>query len=81
MMQWIIRDIDIGHNLQELRKRIGYSQSEVETKLSLSGSTLSRNAYGKIELGHRNIKASDIVALKYIFDATYEEIFEGISPK
>jgi transcriptional regulator with XRE-family HTH domain len=39
---------------------------------------MSRDTYTKIETGKRNIKVSDIVALKIIFNTTYNALFEGI---
>lgn len=40
---------------------------------------MSRSTYAKIELGQGNIKASDLVALKEIYDVDYDEFFKDVS--
>ena len=47
--------------------------------MQLLGSTMSRSTYSKIELGAGNLKVSDLIALKQIYNADYAEFFEGIS--
>lgn len=42
------------------------------------GSSISRTSYVKIENGYRNIKISDLVALKNIFGVDYAEFFKDI---
>ena len=66
VMQYFLQDINIGNNLKTLRKRFGYSQSELVAKLQLMGSNMSRSTYSKIETGTRNIRISDFIALKQI---------------
>jgi len=41
---------------------------------------MSRSTYSKIELGIRNIRISDFLALKVIYDVDYSEFFEGLLP-
>lgn len=77
-MQWFIQDVNIGENLKILRKRFGYSQSELVTKLHLMGSSMSRSTYSKIERGIRNIRISDFLALKQIYDVDFSEFFVGL---
>lgn len=79
-MQWLLQDTSIGDNLHRLRKQHGYSQSELVTKLHLMGSDMSRSTYSKIETGTRNIKISDFLALKIIYDVDFNEFFQGILP-
>lgn len=43
--------------------------------LDLMGSGMSRSTLGNIEAGIRNIKASDLKAIKMALEAEYEEFF------
>jgi len=78
VMQYFLQDINIGNNLKTLRKRFGYSQSELVAKLQLMGSNMSRSTYSKIETGTRNIRISDFIALKQIYDVDFSEFFIGL---
>ena len=75
-MTWIIRDIPLGKNIKSIRKSKHLTQKDVTTKLQLMGSYMSEDTLSKIETGRRNIKASDLKALKIIFDVGYEEFFK-----
>lgn len=76
-MTWIIRDIPLGKNIKSIRKSKHLTQKDVTTKLQLMGSYMSEDTLSNIETGRRNIKASDLKALKIIFDVGYEEFFKG----
>ena len=54
----------------------GMTQEEVVAKLQLMGSRISRSTLANIEVGRRNIKASDLKALRLLFDVEYEEFFK-----
>lgn len=75
-MQWILQDIPIGRNIQNIRMKKNMTQAEVVGQLQLMGSSMSRSTLANIESGRRNIKASDIKALQKLFDVDYEEFFE-----
>ena len=75
-MQWVITDIPLGRNIQNIRMAKQMSQKDVTTKLQLMGSIMSRSTLANIETGRRNIKANDLKALKIIFDVDYEEFFK-----
>ena len=75
-MQWILQDIPIGRNIQNIRMRKNMTQAEVVGQLQLMGSSMSRSTLANIESGRRNIKASDLKALQKLFDVDYEEFFE-----
>jgi len=79
-MQWFLQDISIGENLKRLRKQFGYSQSDLVIKLHLMGSYMSRSTYSKVERGTRNIRISDFLALKQIYDVDFSEFFAGLLP-
>lgn len=74
-MQWILRDIPLGRNIQTARMSKNMTQKEVVAKMQLAGSTMSRSTFANIESGRRNIKASDLKALKLILDVDYSEFF------
>ncbi|HAX51931.1 MAG TPA: XRE family transcriptional regulator [Lachnospiraceae bacterium] len=74
-MQWILRDIPLGRNIQTARMLKNMTQKEVVAKMQLAGSTMLRSTFANIESGRRNIKASDLKALKLILDVDYSEFF------
>ncbi len=78
-MDKIKQDISIGDNLQNLRKRMGLSQEKVAGLLELRGLSVSREMLSQMELGRYNIRVSVLLALKDIYNATFEEIFENLS--
>lgn len=75
-MQWILQDIPIGRNIQNIRMKKNMTQAEVVGQLQLMGSSMSRSTLANIESGRRNIKASDLKALQKLFTVDYEEFFE-----
>ena len=75
-MPWILQDIPIGRNIQNIRMKKNMKQAEVVGQLQLMGSSMSRSTLANIESGRRNIKASDLKALQKLFDVDYEEFFE-----
>lgn len=75
-MQWILRDIPLGRNIQTVRIAKDMTQMEVVEKLQLMGSIMLRSTLANIEIGRRNIKASDLKALKILFDVDYVEFFK-----
>ena len=76
MEQRIVQDVNIGANLKKLRRRASMTQAEVAAKLELRGLYDSREIYAQIESGSHHIRVSVLLALKEIFHASYEEIFE-----
>ena len=74
-MQWILQDIPIVRNIQTIRMTKNMTQREVVEQLQLMGSNLSRSSLANIECGRRNIKASDLKALRVLFQVDFEEFF------
>lgn len=66
----------IGQNIKALRERAGLTQDLVATKLQISGCDMTRSAVAKIEVGQRHIYPDELLLLKDILGATFEEIFE-----
>ena len=75
-MQWILQDVPIGRNIQNIRMKKNMTQAEVVGQLQLMGSSMSRSTLANIESGRRNIKGSDLKALQKLFAVDYEEFFE-----
>ena len=63
-MQWILQDVPIGRNIQNIRMKKNMTQAEVVGQLQLMGSSMSRSTLANIESGRRNIKASDLKAFQ-----------------
>lgn len=76
IMQWILQDVPLGRNIQNIRMQKNLTQQEVVEKLQLMGSSMSRSTLANIESGRRNIKASDLKLLKNILQVEYDCFFE-----
>ena len=74
-MQWILKDIPLWRNIQTIRMERNMTQTQVVRQLQLMGSEMSRSTLANIEVGRRNIKASDLKALKVLFDVDYTAFF------
>lgn len=72
-------DISLGANLRKLRKGAKLTQNDVITQLQLRGFATSRSAYSQMEGGTYNIRISELLALKEIFRAEFNDFFEGLS--
>lgn len=75
-MQWILQDVPIGRNIQNIRMKKNMTQADVVGQLQLMGSSMSRSTLANIESGRRNIKASNLKALQKLFNVDYKEFFE-----
>ncbi len=74
-MNVIIEKI-IGNNIRKLRERAELTQEQVAAKLQTNGCDITRSAVAKIEVGQRHLYPDEIVLLKEILSATYDEIFD-----
>lgn len=79
-MTKILQDVNLGINLKRIRKSKGLTQDEVCAKLALLGRPMVQNNYAQIESGKRNIFLSDLIALKEIFDVSYDDLFKDLKP-
>ena len=70
--------MDIGHNIQALRKKAALTQEQVVAKLQLMGLDISKSTYAKLETNRMNIRVSELVALKEIFRAEFSDFFAGL---
>ena len=79
MMQKLRPDMDIGHNIQRLRKSAGLTQDQTVAKLQLMGLEISKSTYAKLETNRMNIRVSELVALSQIFNAQFNDFFDGLT--
>lgn len=76
-MQKIRPDMDIGQNIQQLRKKSGLTQDQTIAQLQVLGIEISKSTYAKIETNRMNIKVSELIALCKIFH-DIADFFEGL---
>ena len=65
----------IGENIRALREKCKMTQDELAAKLQLAGCDVTRSAIAKIEVGQRHLYPDEIVLLKQILNAEYDDIF------
>ena len=70
--------MDIGANIQKARRKSKLTQEQVIAQLQLMDFNVSRSTYAKIETNRINIRVSELVALKIILDAEFNDFFEGL---
>ncbi len=75
-MQKILHDIPLGRNIQSIRIDRNMTQAELVGQMQLLGSTMSRGTLANIESGRRNIKASDLKAMKTVLHVEYDAFFK-----
>lgn len=78
MEQKIRRDLNMGANLRVLRDQFGLSQEKLCAELQRRGCDIGRTTYAKYESGELNIKVSVIIALKKIYNCSYDDFFAGL---
>ncbi len=78
MEQNLRRDLNMGANLRRMRDEFGLSQEKLCAELQRRGCDIGRTTYEKYESGELNIKISVIVALKKIYNCSYDDFFAGL---
>ena len=68
----------IGKNLRRLRLKKSLTQVQVVAKLNLYGIEMGRVTYNKMEHNNYSIRMSELVALKQIFDCSFEDFFHEV---
>ena len=66
----------IGQNIRLLRGKSGLTQEMLSAKLQTEGCDITRSALAKIEVGQRHLYLDEIILLKKILKASYEDIFK-----
>ena len=78
-MQKLLQDQSLGGNIRRLRKAAGLTQPQLVAKIQVEGGTIGdATTLAKIEAGVRNVRVTDLVALRKIFSCSYEEFFRGL---
>lgn len=80
-MQKIRPDMDIGKNIQRLRNDSKMTQDQVVAKMNVMGLNISKSTYAKLETNRMNIRVSELVSLKIIFNAEFNDFFEDLTLK
>lgn len=78
-MQKIRNDLNIGTIIQRIRKEKKLTQDKVIAKMNLLQVPMTKSTYAKIETNRMNIRVSELVALKIIFDVPYNKFFEELT--
>jgi len=65
----------MGDNLRRLRNNAGLSQEKLCAELQRRGCDIGRTTYAKYEAGELNIRASVIVALREIYNCSFDDFF------
>lgn len=79
-MAKILQDLSIGDNLRALRKKRGLTQNDVCAQMAHMGRPMLQSTYAQIESGSRNIFVSDLIALKRVLHASYDDLFRDLEP-
>lgn len=66
----------VGNNIRELRERANMTQEQLSAKLQVEGCDITRSALAKIEVGQRHLYPDEIILIKNILKASYDEIFD-----
>ncbi len=66
----------LENNLRLFRRR-----KEVAAKLEVMGLSVSREMLSQMELGHYSIRVSVLLALKQIYNATFDDFFKDLETK
>ena len=66
----------VGNNITSLRERANMTQEQLSAKLQVEGCDITRSALAKIEVGQRHMYPDEIILIKNILKASYDEIFD-----
>ena len=65
----------VGQNIRALREKAKITQEELAVQLQIRGCDITRGAVAKIEVGQRHLYPDEIILIKEILNADYDEIF------
>lgn len=78
MIQKLRQDLPLGSVIRELRIAAHMKQPEVVEQLQLRGCPTTRSSYSQIEINQYNVRVSELIALKDIFQVPYETFFKNL---
>ena len=79
IMQKLRPDMNIGGNIQKIRYSRKLTQDQVIAKMNLMGIQISKSTYAKLETNRMNIKVSELVSMKEIFECEFNDFFEELN--
>lgn len=79
IMQKLRPDMNIGGNIQKIRYSRKLTQDQVIAKMNLMGIQISKSTYAKLETNRMNIKVSELVVMKEIFECEFNDFFEELN--
>ena len=79
-MAKLIQNLSIGRNLRKLRDARVLTQEDVCARMSQLVRPMLQSAYSQIETGQRNLFVSDLIALRTVLNAQYDDFFRGLVP-
>ena len=65
--------------MRRLRNEAGFSQENLAARLQILGLPISREIISQMELGRYSIRVSVLLALKELYDVSFDEFFRGLS--
>ncbi len=65
----------VGRNVRRLREKAQITQEELAAQLQVRGCDITRSAVAKIEVGQRHLYPDEIILIKEILNADYDDIF------
>ncbi len=65
----------VGRNVRRLREKAKITQEEFAAQLQVRGCDITRSAVAKIEVGQRHLYPDEIILIKEILNADYDDIF------
>ncbi len=65
----------VGRNVRRLREKAKITQEELAAQLQVRGCDITRSAVAKIEVGQRHLYPDEIILIKEILNADYDDIF------
>ena len=68
--------IEIGKNINRIRKEKGIKQVDMVRKIQLMNVDIARGTLVKIERGIQHIYCSQLRAIKTVLDTSYDELFK-----
>ena len=66
----------VGANIRALREKSKITQDELSAKMQIEGCDITRSALAKIEVGQRHLYPDEIIVIRKILKADYEDIFD-----
>ena len=69
-------ELRVGNNIRALREKRGITQDQLSARLQVNGCDITRSALAKIEVGQRHLYPDEVILLKTLLAASYDEIFD-----